>query len=43
MNMKDKRKEEVIKNFKQAIAHKKEWQRQFVETYASQGMKIEFF
>lgn len=42
MNTKRK-KEEVISSLKKALEHKREWQRQFAETYASPGMKIEFF
>lgn len=38
-----KTKEEVLNMFKQAIEHKKEWQKQFVETYASPNMTVEFF
>ena len=28
---------------KKAIEHKKEWQKRFEDTYASPGMKVEFF
>ena len=37
------RKEEVIAMLKKAIEHKKEWQKRFEDTYASPGMKVEFF
>ena len=36
-------KEEVIAMLKKAIEHKKEWQKRFEDTYASPGMKVEFF
>ena len=39
----EKRKEEVIAMLKKAIEHKKEWQKRFEDTYASPGMKVEFF
>lgn len=39
----EKRKEEVIAMLKKAIDHKKEWQKRFEDTYASPGMKVEFF
>ena len=38
-----KTKEEAMKAFKDALQHKKEWQQRFVETYATPGMKVEFF
>lgn len=38
-----KTKEEVLDMFKKAIEHKKNWQKEFEETYASPGMKVEFF
>ena len=36
-------KEEVIAMLKKAIEHKKEWQKRCEDTYASPGMKVEFF
>ena len=42
--MKEKKnKQEIVAKFKEAIRHKKEWQQHFVQTYATPGMKVEFF
>lgn len=40
---KKKTKEEALEMFKKALEHKKEWQKQFVDTYASPNMTVEFF
>lgn len=40
---KKKTKEDVLRSFMAALEHKKAWQKQFVETYTSPGMKVEFF
>jgi len=38
-----KTKEEILASLKEALAHKKEWQERFKETYASEDMKVEYF
>lgn len=37
-----KTKKQIKEQWKAALEHKKEWQKNFVEKYASEGMHVEF-